>query len=159
MGKDEISEFELIDWIRARTGPHPRSVVGPGDDCAVLDLGGRGICLVTTDALVEDVHFKLSDASPEQIGHKAIACGLSDIAAMGGTPTYALLSIALTRDINVEFVDGLYERIYGVADRYRVDVIGGDTTHGAKIVINVSLMGETDGQHLCLRSGARPGYS
>lgn len=153
--RDLGGEFKLIERI-ARPARDPRVIRGIGDDAAVIRTG-QGLQIVTTDMLVEGDHFSLDYFTPRQIGIKAMESNVSDIAAMGGTPTYALLSIALTRDTEVEFVDGLYEGIYAVADRYGLDVIGGDTTHGTVIVINVTLMGETDEEHLCLRSGARPG--
>ncbi|HUU46935.1 MAG TPA: thiamine-phosphate kinase [Acidobacteriota bacterium] len=148
-------EFKLIERI-ARPAKDPRVICGIGDDAALIRVD-RGVQIVTTDMLVEGDHFSRAYFTPRQIGIKAMEINVSDIAAMGGTPTYALIAIALLRNTDVEFVDGLYEGIYAVADRYGIDVIGGDTTHGAVVAISVTLMGEAHQEHPCLRSGARPG--
>lgn len=148
-------EFSLIERI-ARPARDPRVLCGIGDDAALIRVD-RGIQIVTTDMLVEGDHFSREYFTPRQIGIKAMEINVSDIAAMGGTPTYALVAIALLRDTEVEFVDGLYEGIHAVAERYGIDVIGGDTTHGAVVAISITLMGEAQEDHQCLRSGARPG--
>src|SRR5215469_16624091 len=103
-----VNEFELIEKL-ARSLPTNKSVVtGCGDDCAVLDLGlPDKLVLFKTDAIVEGIHFK-SETPPEKIGHKALARGLSDIAAMAGTPTAALITIALPRTFDAQFVETIY---------------------------------------------------
>ena len=148
-------EFKLIERL-ARPARNPDVLCGIGDDAAVIRTA-EGLQIITTDMLVEGDHFSLRYFSPRQIGIKAMESNVSDIAAMGGEPRYALISLALTEEIEVELVDGMYEGIYEVADRYGFDVIGGDTTHGARMVINVTLIGTAQEDRLCLRSHARPG--
>src|SRR5581483_11931867 len=92
-----MGEFEYIDWLRRRTPGDPRVGMGPGDDCAVLGPGeGRG-WLVTTDMLLEGSHFRLAEVGPHRVGRKAMAVNLSDIAAMGGRPVAAVVSLGLPR--------------------------------------------------------------
>ncbi len=151
----EIGEFGLIKKI-SRTPKRKEVFVGIGDDAAVIKVGEEFI-LYTTDMMVEGDHFRTEWHPPEKIGRKAMASNISDIAAMGGMPEYALVSIALRSDMEVEFVESLYKGMYDVADRYGVDIIGGDTTHGSLMVINVAVTGRTDKGHLTLRSGAKTG--
>ncbi|MFH1008184.1 MAG: thiamine-phosphate kinase [Candidatus Latescibacterota bacterium] len=153
--RDIGGEFKLIERL-ARPAKNADVLCGIGDDAAVVRTA-EGMQVITTDMLVEGDHFSLGYFSPRQIGIKAMESNVSDIAAMGGEPRYALISLALTEDIEVEMVDGIYEGIYQVADRYGFDVIGGDTTHGARMVINVTLIGTAQEDRLCLRSHARPG--
>ena len=148
-------EFKLIERI-ARPARNPDVLCGIGDDAAVIRTPD-GFQIITTDMLVEGDHFSLGYFAPRQIGIKAMESNVSDIAAMGGEPRYALISLALTDETEVELVDGMYEGIYEVADRYGFDVIGGDTTHGARMVINVTLIGTARENRLCLRSHARAG--
>lgn len=152
---NELGEFGLINRITRKTD-NPRVVVGVGDDAAVL-REGKDLLLYTTDMLVEDDHFRMDWATPEQIGRKAMASNISDIAAMGGIPEFALISVSLTKNTEVEVVEGIYEGIYQVAERYGVEIIGGDTTHGKLMVLNVVVTGSVEKEHLCLRSGAKPG--
>ncbi len=152
---NELGEFGLIKRL-SRKPRRSEVVAGIGDDAAVI-RDGKGFILYTTDMMVEGDHFRREWSPPEKIGRKAMASNISDIAAMGGIPEYALVSISLRSDISVEFVESIYKGMYEVADRHGVDIIGGDTTHGSLIVINVALAGRTDGEHLTLRSGAKVG--
>jgi len=151
----EIGEFGLIKKI-SRDAKRKAVLVGIGDDTAVI-RDGKEFILYTTDMMVEGDHFRKEWSPPEKIGRKAMASNISDIAAMGGMPEYALISISLSSDVSVEYVELIYKGIYEVADRYGVDVIGGDTTHGSLMVINVALTGRTDEEHLTLRGDAKPG--
>jgi len=155
MKLEEIGERGLIKRITRKPG-RKDVVVGIGDDAAVIRFGERFL-LYTTDMLVEGDHFKIEWATPEQIGRKAMVSNISDIAAMGGTPDYALVSISLNDEVEVEFVDGLYRGMHEIGDEHGVEIIGGDTTHGGLIVINIIVIGETDEEMLCLRSGAQKG--
>jgi thiamine-monophosphate kinase len=151
--KDIGGEFGLIARVARRI--KDRSVANQiGDDTAVVNVGGKTL-LFTIDTMVEDDHFSLRWSTPEQIGAKAMESNVSDIAANGGRPRYALVSICLKDDTEVEFVDGLYKGIYAVADKYGFEIIGGNFTHGRQIVIDVAMVGET--QKPVLRSGARAG--
>lgn len=151
----EIGEFGLIKRL-SRKAKRRDVMVGIGDDTAVIRSGNEYL-LYTTDMMVEGDHFKVEWSRGEQVGRKAMASNISDIAAMGGVPEYALVSIALPSDVSVEYVESIYDGMYEVADRYGVDVIGGDTTHGALMVINIALTGRADEEHLTLRSGAKIG--
>src|SRR5690242_13663931 len=105
----ELGEFELIARLTHGLSTHAPDDIGVGDDCAVLDMGAPQLLLATCDSQVENVHFTLRTSSPAQIGHKALAINLSDIAAMGGTPRYALISLVLPSHVSVAVLDGIYE--------------------------------------------------
>jgi len=120
-----MNEFELIARLTRSLPTNKSVVVGPGDDCAVLDLGlADRLVLFKTDAVVEGVHFT-SPVAPEKIGHKALARCLSDIAAMAGTPTAALATIALPRRFDPDFVEGIYAGINALARLHEVAIVGG----------------------------------
>jgi thiamine-monophosphate kinase len=154
----EIGEFNLIKRMSTILGNPTRHVIaGIGDDCAVLNPTTNKFQLVTTDMLVEDVHFRLSTATPFQIGWKSIAENISDIASMGGEPTYAFVSIGFPRNITVEFVDEIYLGMKEITKEYGVDIVGGDTVSSFKMIINITLLGEVDVDSYVLRSGARRG--
>lgn len=149
-------EFEYIAWLRGQTPAHPGVLIGPGDDCAALAPPTREL-LVTTDMLMDDTDFILSEAGARRVGRKAMAANLSDIAAMAGVPTAAVVSVALPRegsDLAVELYRGLRE----VADAFNVPIVGGDTnTWANKLVISVTALGEATPRGPVRRSGAQPG--
>lgn len=149
-------EFALIDRI-VRKIRKKDVVVGIGDDTAVLEYAKDKYLLFTTDMMVEGSHFRTEWSSPRQIGVKAMESNVSDIAAMGGLPTQAVVSIALRDDTEVEFVDALYDGMYSVADKYGFSIVGGDTTHGNIMVVNVAMLGFVEKDRLCLRSDAEVG--
>ena len=151
--KDIEGEFKLIDRVTRRGG----AVVGVGDDAAVLAYTKGRYLLFTTDMLCEDDHFKREWYTPRQIGLKAMESNVSDIAAMGGLPTYAVISLSLAPETTVEFIEGFYKGLYESADRHKVKIVGGDMTHASIMVVNVALLGEVEKSMLCLRSGARVG--
>jgi thiamine-monophosphate kinase len=158
--KDIGGELALIDHLsRIISTAHGDLIVGVGDDAAVIRTAPAPApyLLVTTDMLVEDSHFRRAWATPDQIGIKAAECNLSDIAAMGGTPTWMFISLALTRDTDVEWVRGVYEGLAGACRRHGVIVAGGDTVMGPVNTINVTLLGSVPDHDLCLRSHARDG--
>ena len=132
-------------------------VKGIGDDCAVIRISKKRYLLITIDMLLEDVDFKLKEATPYQIGWKSLACGLSDIASMGGAAKYAVVSLGLPGKLSVEFVDGLYRGIKALAKRFDVEIVGGDTNASKKLVIDVAVLGFIQPDRLTLRSGAKPG--
>jgi thiamine-monophosphate kinase len=132
-------------------------VRGIGDDCAVIRISKEKYLLVTIDMLLEDVDFRLKDATPYQIGWKSLACGLSDIAAMGGVAGYAVVSLGLPRKLSVEFVDELYRGIKALAKRFNVEIVGGDTNSSKALVMDVAVLGFVEPSKLALRSGAKPG--
>jgi thiamine-monophosphate kinase len=153
-----MSEFAYIDWLRQRTGGHPRVPLGPGDDCAVISTANGVPLLVTTDMLLEGSHFVLTEAGPHRVGRKAMAVNLSDIAAMGGRPIAAVVSVGLPCIGTRQLAEELYLGMRTVADEFGVAMAGGDTnTWPGGLVINVTILGEPGPQGPIRRSGARPG--
>ncbi len=154
----ELGELGLIERVRRRLGPPGAGVlVGIGDDAAAVAWPPGQILLLTTDTLVEDVHFRRTTATLRDVGAKAMAVNLSDIAAMGGEPRFALLALALPGSSTVEDVDELYGGLLDTAARYGVELIGGDTCAAPdRIVLTVTLVGQVDGPPV-RRSGAQPG--
>ena len=153
-----MNEFELITCL-TRSLPTNKSVVaGVGDDCAVLDLGVPGnLILFKTDAVVEGVHFTRG-IPPEKIGRKALARCLSDIAAMAGTPTAALVTLALPKKFDAEFVAKIYAGLNALAEQAGVAVVGGETTTNPDcILISIALLGTIPRDRQIRRSGAKPG--
>jgi len=153
-----VNEFELIDRLTRSLPGNGNVVIGPGDDCAVLDLGVPDrLILFKTDAVVEGVHFPKA-TSPEKIGHKALARCLSDIAAMAGTPIAALVTLALPKDFDPEFVSALYSGMNTLARRHDVAIVGGETTtNPERMLISVALLGWAPRGKAVLRSGAEVG--
>ena len=145
-------EFALIDRYFAR--PTPSAVLGPGDDCALLQPTPGKQLAVTTDMLVEAVHF-LPDTNPKNLGWKALAVNLSDLAAMGATPRWVTLAGALPKADEAwlaQFADGFFS----CAQTYGVDVVGGDTTRGP-LNVCITAMGEVEPGHALRRDGAKVG--
>ncbi|MBI5250106.1 MAG: thiamine-phosphate kinase [Desulfomonile tiedjei] len=155
----EIGEFGFIDRIAPLGSIRASGVIkGIGDDCAVMSVPGDDYLLVTTDLLVEKVHFLLDWASPQVIGAKSLAVNLSDIAACGGEPLDAFISIAVPEYIDVEWLDGFYKGMSEIARQYGVNLLGGDTTASkGHLVINVALTGRVPVDQVLFRHTARPG--
>ncbi|WP_425060262.1 Thiamine-monophosphate kinase [Sporomusa carbonis] len=155
----ELGEFGLIDVLKQDTiNDHSSVVVGIGDDAAVLLPTPKQLQLLTTDMLVESVHFDLTTTTPWQLGYKAIAVNLSDIAAMGGAPRHAVVSVALPHSTPPDLVVNLYKGMKEICHEFCVNIVGGDTVsspHG--LVINVAVTGEVEPANLVRRSGAQPG--
>ncbi len=151
-------EFEFINWVRSRTQTDPRVLVGPGDDCAVLAPPARPL-LVTTDVLTDGVDFVLAEAGGRAVGRKAMAVNLSDIAAMAGVPTAAVVGVVLpTGGDGRRLAEELFYGLREVADAFGVALVGGDTNAWAgDLVVSVTLLGEATARGPVLRSGARPG--
>ncbi len=152
----DVGEFGWIERLRRRTAPGKGVRVGIGDDTAVLAGGAKDI-LFTTDMLIEGRHFRLSEATPAEIGRKALAVNLSDIAAMGGTPTHAVVSVGLPPRAPLSLAEGISKGMRALARRYGVNIVGGDTNGSDRVVISVALLGEAPKGGSVLRSGARPG--
>lgn len=157
-----MNEFEFIDHLRSRTealGYPPELLRGIGDDAAVIkQLSGRDT-VVSADLLVEDIDFRLDATQPRLLGHKALAVSLSDIAAMGARPRWALVSLAVPPETWAsDFGAELYEGLLGLADSYEVRLIGGDLSRApGQVVIDSIVMGECASGNAVLRSGAKPG--
>lgn len=160
MFPEKSSEFRLIDRFRDVVGTRSDVALGIGDDAAVVRHLPNA-ALLAADILLEGVHFKIPPATPQQVGHKAMAVNLSDIAAMAGTPRFALVSVALPKRPDDEgdgFADALFEGLHTIADRHGVAIVGGDTTTwSGPLVVNVSVAGDLHANGPVTRSGARPG--
>jgi thiamine-monophosphate kinase len=153
----EIGELGLIKRIRKWTAASDPSVIQSiGDDVAVIETADKAL-LVTTDILIEGVHFNRSWIDPYRLGKKALAVNLSDIAAMGGTPKYFLISLGLPKGLSLSFISSFYRGLKEEARRFCVDLLGGDTSLSQKIVINICLLGEERKKDLLFRRGARVG--
>lgn len=133
-----MSEFDLI--AKFFTRPAPSAVLGVGDDCALIAPTPGMQLAISTDMLIAGRHFSHSDG-PGTIGHKAMAVNLSDLAAMGATPRYALLSIGLPEQ-DEKFIKGFAGGFFGLAQKHHVEVIGGDTTRSGLLALNVTVIGE-----------------
>jgi thiamine-monophosphate kinase len=149
-----IGEKALLRHIRSRIAVGPGVVVGLGDDAAVVETGPR--TLVTTDALVEGIHFRREWGPAHLVGRKALTVNLSDIDAMGGVPRYATVSLCLPADTPFGFVEGLYDGLLERAAQSGVRIVGGNVSGTATgIVVDVALLGDCD--RILSRGGARPG--
>ncbi len=155
----EIGEFGLIDRIKNIVATSSAElIVGIGDDAAAFRTSSDLLTLLTTDVLIEDVHFKLDYFTFQQLGWRALAVNLSDIAAMGGSPKYAVFSLGLPEKIRVEAVEEFYRGAKELGDKFQTAVIGGDTTQSPdRLFISVTVVGEVEEEKLMRRSGARVG--
>ncbi len=176
-----LGEVGLIERLAKKIKVDKTVVKGIGDDCAVIKLSKKRYLLLTIDMLIEGVHFskirrggKLKDATPSskktadgvrqdlwrtpfQIGWKSLACGLSDIASMGGVGKYAAVSLGLPSKCSVQFVDEVYRGMNSLAKRFGLNIIGGDTNSSKALVIDVAVLGFVEPNKLTLRSGAKVG--
>lgn len=148
------SEFQFIRSIKDRF-----SLSEIGDDCAVLPKDKESDLLISADMLVQDVDFRLEWAKPADIGYKSLAVSLSDIAAMGGTPLWSLISLAVPESLwNDDFLDNFYEGWYFLAKKHAVELVGGDiSSTNDKFVIDSIVLGEVPKGRAIRRSGAKPG--
>jgi thiamine-monophosphate kinase len=148
-------EFELIARLTAKLRQGPRTILGPGDDCAIL-APSRSPLLVTIDSIVEGVHFQIGWGTPEALGARALTVNLSDIAAMGGAPSSCVVNLAIRPGLGVRFFDRLYAGLAGAAAEAGTDIVGGNVTSAEAFSITIALMGETSSSVL-RRDSARPG--
>lgn len=155
----EIGESGFIQRIANKyRSSHPAIISGIGEDAAALKISAQDILLSTCDLLVEDIHFNLSFTDSYHLGRKSLAVSLSDIAAMGGTPRFFLVSLALPPHLSVEFMDDLYRGMMNLADEFHTQLVGGDTNASPdKLMIDINLLGEIKPDHLLKRSGAQVG--
>jgi thiamine-monophosphate kinase len=148
---------EIVDGTRdPKDSSWQRLVVGIGDDAAAWQAAGA-VQLATTDSLVQDTHFDLSIITWEELGWKAIAVNLSDIAAMGGTPEYALVSLALPGELDIDNVSSLYRGMAKIASRYGVAIAGGNIASADKTMINITILGSVESNSMLTRSATVPG--
>jgi thiamine-monophosphate kinase len=154
----EVGERALIERIKARLASPKWVLVGPGDDAAVIEPERRMADVLTTDTLVEDIHFDRRFCPPDAIGHKALAVNLSDLAAMGAVPRAALLSLVLPGDMPSTDVDGILDGLLGLAAQHRVALVGGNITRApGPLVVDVTAIGAVAPRRVLRRSGARVG--
>jgi thiamine-monophosphate kinase len=153
-----VNEFELIRQLTQSLPRNDAVVTGPGDDCAVLDLGVPDrLVLFKADAVVEGIHFT-RETPPEKVGYKALARCLSDIAAMAGAPSAALVTLALPREFDPAFISAIYDGMSALARRHGVAIVGGETTtNPERILISIALLGTVAKDKCIHRSGSKPG--
>lgn len=153
----EIGEFGLIDHLTKNiTLQHPSSLLGIGDDAAVIDCDGENVLLVSTDILVEGVHFNLMYVPLKHLGYKAVAVNASDICAMNGIPEQITVSIAVSSKFSVEALEELYEGIRSACSTYSIDLVGGDTTTSLSgLMISITAIGRAKKENVVYRSGAK----
>lgn len=151
-----MKEFDLIARLKTTLPTHDSVLAGAGDDCAVLNLGlPHDLVLFKTDAVVEGVHFT-ADTPPEKIGRKALARCLSDIAAMAGTPTHAVVTLALPTTFETTRVEAIYAGLNALAREHSVAIVGGETTANPdRLLLSIAMLGTVPRNRQVLRSGAK----
>lgn len=153
----DFGEFALIDQLTKNYTPkHSSTLKGIGDDAAVIELPNAGVVqLITTDLLLEGVHFDLMYVPIKHLGYKAIAVNLSDIYAMNGTPTQVTVSLGVSAKFSVEQIEELYQGIYLACENYKVDLVGGDTSASLNgLTISVTALGTATKEKVCYRNKA-----
>ncbi len=152
-----LGEFGLIRHLTKNNETrNAGTILGIGDDAAVIDQFGRQ-SVISTDMLVEGIHFDLMYTPLKHLGYKAVAVNLSDICAMMATPTHITMSIALSNKVSVEALDEFYEGVYAACERYNVDLVGGDTCSSKSgFIISVTAIGEVAPDKYVTRGGAKP---
>lgn len=154
----DMGEFALIRHLTKKMQRYDDSVIlGIGDDAAALRTVAGKSMVVTCDMLVEGQHFRREWSTPQQLGYKALAVSLSDIAAMGAVPRYALVSAGWPPDLDLDYAEGVYRGIGDLAAAHGVFIIGGDTVAAEQIILDLTVIGEMDDEPVT-RNGARPGH-
>src|SRR4051794_30696741 len=153
-----LGEFGLIDHLtRNNEIKNASTVLSVGDDAAVIDHFGKQT-VITTDMLVEGIHFDLMYTPLKHLGYKSVIVNLSDIYAMNASPTQVVVSIAFSNRFSVEALDEFYDGIYAACEKYNVDLVGGDTTSSQKgFIISVTAIGEVAPDKYVKRNGAKKG--
>jgi thiamine-monophosphate kinase len=156
MKLQDVSEDRLLAILLADLPLGRNTLVGPGDDCAVVKgLGIREMLLLKTDCVVESIHY-LPEDEPQKVGWKALCRPLSDVAAMGGEPLHALVSVMSPEDRTVAYWRSFYKGLSKAAGRFGVGIVGGETSRSQRAAISVSLVGRVEAGRLITRSGGRP---
>ena len=153
----DIGEIELIKRLSKNFCLDSSVVKGSGDDTAVIKWTKDKYLLFTCDMVIEGVHFDFDKAAPFQVGWKALGRNISDVAAMGGIPRYAVVSMGIDPNLNVSIPDGICRGLKSIADKFHVNIVGGDMSGSDKIFIDVSLIGQVNKKNLTLRSTAKKG--
>jgi thiamine-monophosphate kinase len=153
-----LGEFGLIDHLTKNNDiKNASTILSVGDDAAVIDHFGKQT-VITTDMLVEGIHFDLMYTPLKHLGYKSVIVNLSDVYAMNATPTQITMSIAFSNRFSVEALDEFYEGVYAACNKYTVDLIGGDTSSSQKgFIISVTAIGEVSPDKFVKRSGAKKG--
>ncbi|SPD74559.1 Thiamine-monophosphate kinase [uncultured Desulfobacterium sp.] len=159
MKMEDIGEFGFIRSIENNCILSPARIIkGIGDDCAVVGPYDGRLLLITTDMLVEDIHFILGKIPPEHLGEKAVNVSLSDIAAMGGEALNVFVSLAIPKQIDVDIIHTIYSGIKSVCRANNLNILGGDTSASPdRLIISITVIGEAAEGKVLLRSGANPG--
>ncbi|PLX43357.1 MAG: thiamine-phosphate kinase [Deltaproteobacteria bacterium] len=152
----DFGEFGLLGHLGVDKTKLPPGWLGPGDDCALIPIGEETLA-VTSDLLIEGVHFRLGTTSAVDLGYKALAASLSDLASMGATPLAATISIALPASTGIVWVENFYSGLKACEAEYGCPLVGGDTSSGEKVFINITALGRCQGGAAVLRSGAAVG--
>jgi thiamine-monophosphate kinase len=147
-------EFKLIARLSAGIRLSRRTILGAGDDCAIVSTPRR--TLFTIDSMVENVHFELRWCPPQALGARAMAVNLSDIAAMGGRPTACVVNFAIRGGISTRTIERIYAGLRGAAREASTDIVGGNITRARELSITIAMLGET-GRGVMRRDAARPG--
>lgn len=154
----ELGEFGLIARLTAGFSQPSDVILGVGDDAAILDTGGDELVVATCDAQVEDTHFRLRNSDPHDIGRRALAVNLSDIAAMGARPRFALISLLLPPTLEVAVLDGIYAGLQAEAAQFGAALVGGNIARNAeRLIIDITLLGTGKRNKLLRRDQAKPG--
>jgi len=151
-----MKELEFIDYIAKQFKTGKSIIKGIGDDSAVLRHTKKSYLLLTTDMIIEGTHFS-KNARPFEIGWKAMAVNISDIAAMGGIPKYALISVGVPKKRGTKFLKEIMRGIKTISKKFKISIIGGDTNSSSKVVLNIMLAGEVEKHCIVTRKGAKPG--
>lgn len=152
-----LGEFGLIDHLTKGVAPKNNSTLkGVGDDCAVIDTGGNTATLITTDLLLEGIHFDLTYCPLKHLGYKAAVVNFSDVYAMNGTPRQITVSLGISKRFTVEHIEELYEGIKLACEVYGVDLVGGDTSASVTgLIISITCIGEGEKGKIVFRNGAK----
>lgn len=150
----DLGEFGLLRELGLFGQKLPEGWIGPGDDCAIAPKSGGNLA-ITTDLLIEDIHFRLSTTGPRDLGWKAAAVNLSDLASMGARPLALTVGAALPKNLPFEWAEEFYKGLRECADRFDCVLAGGDTSSAEKICLSVTALGDMEGRRPLLRSGAR----
>jgi thiamine-monophosphate kinase len=152
-----FTEDELVQAVRTILGgAAPGVLLGPGDDAALVEPGAH-VGVLTADLLIEGVHFERASIAARDLGHKSLTVNVSDVAAMGGSPRYGLVSLGVPPDVELSWLVELFGGIRDAAQDYGMSVVGGDTSRAECIVVSVAVTGEVAAAGAVTRAGARPG--
>jgi thiamine-monophosphate kinase len=152
----QLGEFGLIDRIKSKfQNQNSTTIKGIGDDAALIDAGDKTL-LVSTDILLEGIHFNLSYMPLQHLGYKAVAVNVSDIAAMNGVAEQIVLGLAISNRFSLEAIDAFFEGVHAACKNYNVDLVGGDTSSSAAgLVISITVLGRVDKENVVQRRGAK----